>query len=136
MRTTTISARIQAECQLPLPLHLSLATEIHKAFVDQPDPIDALAELLRILVQHPAFTRHRHDDYQDRALRTKEAIAIAGFGKSHFYAIQNKKSPSFDETFPEAFYVGRSPRWWESSVRAWLQAQAAAPNSKRQGAGS
>lgn len=129
MRTTTITARIQPECQLPH--HRRLATEIHKVFVDQPDPIDALAELLRILVQHPAFTGQRHDDYQDRALRTKEAIAITGFGKSHFYAIQNGKSRSYDATFPKAFYVGRSPRWWESSVQAWLQAQAAAPNGKR-----
>lgn len=129
MRTTTVTAGIQPVCQLPR--HLRLATDIHKVFVDQPDPIDALAELLRILVQHPAFTMQRHDDYQDRALRTKEAIAITGFGKSHFYAIQNEKSPSFMPTFPKPFYVGRSPRWWESSVRAWLQAQATTPNGKR-----
>ena len=60
------------------------------------------------------------------AIRADEAMRMTGDKRSQFYARLNKKSPSYDPTFPRPFYIGRSPRWWPNKVIGWLEIQSAA----------
>lgn len=59
-----------------------------------------------------------------RALRLPGVKDLTGDSRSQVYARMNPKCSAYDPSFPLPFYVGKSPRWWEHDVIAWLERQA------------
>jgi prophage regulatory protein len=66
-----------------------------------------------------------------RALRVSDLPDLTGDSRSQIYARLNTKCSAFDPSFPRPFYVGRSPRWWEHDVIAWLESHAAATTGQQ-----
>ncbi len=67
---------------------------------------------------------HTPDRPWRRSARAKDVMEVACIKRSKFYAIQNRKSPTYDPSFPRPFYIGKSPRWWQDEVQAWLESRA------------
>lgn len=59
-----------------------------------------------------------------RAIRLPGMKELTGDSRSQVYARMNRKCSAYDPSFPLPFYVGKSPRWWEHDVIAWLERQA------------
>ena len=63
-----------------------------------------------------------------RAIRLPAVLELVGCGRSHWYALLNKKSAVYDPTAPLPFKLGPSPHsssaWWEHEVLEWLEARA------------
>jgi len=63
-----------------------------------------------------------------RAIRLPDVLALVGCGRSHWYALLNKRSSAYDPDAPQPFKLGWSERspsvWWEHEVLAWLEARA------------
>jgi prophage regulatory protein len=121
MRTTNADNRKSPESGLAFSQYLE--TAIHKALGDKPATFDNLTELLRQLIGKSAKAEHAPSPNPVRALRTNQVRDMTGDGRSHFYARLNKRSSSYNASFPKPFYVGKSPRWWEHEVCAWLDAR-------------
>lgn len=60
------------------------------------------------------------------ALRVSNLKMLAGDSRSQTYARMKPGTTAYDPTIPCPIYVGKSPRWWEHQVIAWLEAHAAA----------
>jgi len=75
-----------------------------------------LAELL---------TELSHVKASKKALRLPGVKDLTGESRSQIYARMNPKYGAHDPTFPQPFYIGKSPRWWLREVESWLEAQAA-----------
>lgn len=83
---------------------------------------DALREMLRkltALLSEVAIQKGRK-----RAIRLPGMKELTGDSRSQVYARMNPKCNAYDPLFPLPFYVGKSPRWWEHDVIAWLERQA------------
>lgn len=63
------------------------------------------------------------------AVRARDAMAMTGDKRSHWYDRQNAKSAAYDPSFPRSFKLSDSPRsptvWWAHEILAWLEARAA-----------
>lgn len=63
-----------------------------------------------------------------RAIRLPSVLDLVGCGRSHWYALLNKKSAAHDPTAPQPFKLGPSTHspsvWWEHEVLEWLEARA------------
>jgi predicted DNA-binding transcriptional regulator AlpA len=63
-----------------------------------------------------------------RAIRLPSVLEIVPCGRSHWYALLNKKSAAHDSTAPQPFKLGPSTHspsvWWEHEVLEWLEARA------------
>ncbi|WP_426701656.1 helix-turn-helix transcriptional regulator [Rhodanobacter sp. Col0626] len=81
-----------------------------------------LVELLNELARRKA---------SKKAIRLPDVQELTGEGRSQIYARMNPKYAAYDETWPVPFYIGKSPRWWEHDVAAWLEAKAASSTATR-----
>lgn len=63
-----------------------------------------------------------------RAIDIKEVCRQTGKAKSSVWAALNPKNRRFDASFPRPFRLsdgGRSVRWYEHEIQAWLEKRAA-----------
>lgn len=58
----------------------------------------------------------------DFLINSKAVQRLGGFSASHWYDIQNTRSPRFDPTAPKRVRIsGRMVRYWHNEVLAWLK---------------
>lgn len=60
-----------------------------------------------------------------KAIRLPDVKELTGDSRSQIYARMNPKYAAYDKTWPKPFYIGKSVRWWEHDITAWLEAHAA-----------
>lgn len=62
----------------------------------------------------------------DVLVATKTIAEMGDFSESHWYDIQNPKSPRFDPSVPKKVRLSsRMVRYWRSEVLAWLESKRA-----------
>lgn len=66
-----------------------------------------------------------------KAVRLPDVKELTGESRSQIYARMNPKYAAYDETWPAPFYIGKSLRWWEHDITAWLEAQATSSTATR-----
>jgi prophage regulatory protein len=84
---------------------------------------DIYQKLIELLNE---FARHKAGK---KAIRLPDVTELTGESRSQIYARMNPKYAAYDEAWPVPFYIGKSPRWWEHDITAWLEAQATASTS-------
>lgn len=60
-----------------------------------------------------------------KAIRLPDVKELTGESRSQIYARMNPKYAAYDKTWPKPFYIGKSLRWWEHDITAWLEVHAA-----------
>lgn len=120
----------------------NLATRRH-ATLSELESGDYVPEIRRLLAAIHAAVGHvgnrEATDFRQvrQVVRAKEAAAIIGCGRSHFYALQNPKDSAWDPSFPSGFKLGDSPRsptvWFADLIAEWLECRSStARTPKRQ----
>lgn len=65
-------------------------------------------------------------------LRRRQLCQRIGFSTAHVYAMLDKKSASFDPSFPRQIRLGAAAvGWLEHEVQAWLEARVNASRGKQ-----
>ncbi len=61
-----------------------------------------------------------------------QVAKIGGFCKSHWYDIQNPRSPRFDPTVPKKVRISpRVVRYWHAEVIEWIESKRKATTNVR-----
>jgi len=60
----------------------------------------------------------------DYLIGNSEVLKIGDFGRSHWFDIQNPRSPRFDPTVPERIYISqRVVRYWHREILLWIESK-------------
>jgi prophage regulatory protein len=60
----------------------------------------------------------------DYLICNDEVVKIGGFSRSHWFDVQNPRSPRFDPTVPAKIYISqRVVRYWRREIVLWLESK-------------
>lgn len=102
-----------------------LGSSVNNAPHDKLDAIQSLLHALRQVIGNSSLNELGLPKANRKAIRLPDVKELTGDSRSQIYARLNPKSPAYSEIYPRPFYVGRSPRWWQHEVIAWLEIHAA-----------